>query len=296
MKVPKKAIARTLSAIAVAVSAVVALSACSREAQQGFLAGSPGTTDHWDMVAGMWKTSWIVLLCVGVIVWGLIIFCVIVYRRRKGDTGYPVQLRYNMPIEILYTAVPLILVLGFFAVTARDQAVLEARAEPTDTSVLRVEAIGQQWTWQFNYTADNAHERPGEQAHDAGKKSFDESTLPTLWLPANQRVEITLKSRDVAHSFWVPAFLYKKDTIPGRTNYWTFTPQKIGVYKGKCAELCGEYHSQMLFNVKVVTPAEYRSHIATLKSDGLTGLLGDSLNRNQNVPGNSAPASSETTE
>ena len=79
------------------------------------------------MVAGLWVNSWIVLLAVGVITWGLMGWAAIAYRRRKGQVGLPVQLRYNMPIEIFYTIVPLILVIGFFAFTARDQTILETQ-------------------------------------------------------------------------------------------------------------------------------------------------------------------------
>lgn len=284
---PRKAIGRVLGTLAVGLTATLALSACSsKELKQGYLPGSPDTTDQWNMIAGLWTTSWIILLVIGVIVWGLTIFAVIAFRRRKGETGYPVQLRYNMPLEILYTIVPFILIIGFYWVTAHDQASIPAQASATDSKVLKVQAIAEQWTWQFNYTSNDAHERPGVMGIGVGKKDFDESTLPTLYLPAGQRVEVKLTSRDVDHSFWVPAFLYKKDTIPGHTNYWTFTPQKEGTYRGKCAELCGEYHSLMLFNVKVVSPEQFQNHIADLKKQGFTGVLSDELNRNANLPGN----------
>ena len=101
----------------------------------GFVEGGTPVTNHTDMVAGLWVNSWIVLLVVGVITWGLMIWAAIAYRRRKGQTGLPVQLRYNMPIEIFYTIVPLILVLGFFAFTARDQTTIETPTEDPDVSI-----------------------------------------------------------------------------------------------------------------------------------------------------------------
>jgi heme/copper-type cytochrome/quinol oxidase subunit 2 len=110
----------------VAVGLVIALAGCSQQQLQGWLPTTPGTTNHVDRVMGLWVTSWIVLLAVGLITWGLIIWAAVVYRRRKGQTGLPVQMRYNMPIEAFYTVVPLILVLGFFAFTARDQAEITA--------------------------------------------------------------------------------------------------------------------------------------------------------------------------
>jgi cytochrome c oxidase subunit 2 len=87
----------------------------------------------------------------------------------------------------------------------------------------------------------------------------------------------------VIHSFWVPAFLQKRDMIPGKTNYIRFTPTKEGTYDGKCAELCGEYHSEMLFRVKVVSEAEFQAHLEELKAAGNTGLLGVEYDRNPNL-------------
>jgi cytochrome c oxidase subunit 2 len=80
--------------------------------------------------------------------------------------------------------------------------------------------------------------------------------------------------------------LYKKDTFPGKTNYMYFTPQREGTYQGKCAELCGEYHSMMLFNVKVVSRAEFDAQMAALAAKGNTGQLDSSYDRNLNLPGN----------
>ena len=99
----------------------------------------------------------------------------------------------------------------------------------------------------------------------------------------NRSVELQLNARDVIHSFWVPAFLDKKDILPGKTNYMTLTPTALGEYDGKCAELCGEYHSEMLFNVKVVTQAEFDAHLASLKAKGQTGELTEKYDRNPNA-------------
>ena len=93
---------------------------------------------------------------------------------------------------------------------------------------------------------------------------MDKEKLPTLYLPVNKSVDLELNARDVIHSFWVPAFLQKRDMIPGKTNYIRFTPTKEGTYDGKCAELCGEYHSEMLFSVKVVSDAEFQAHLEKL--------------------------------
>ncbi|MET4158176.1 cytochrome c oxidase subunit II [Agromyces sp. PvR057] len=282
------------AAIPIAASLSLVLAGCTTAQLNGFLPGfeegQPPVTNHTERVSGLWVTSWIVLLIVGVITWGLTIWAVIAYRRRKGQTGLPVQLRYNMPIEVFYTIVPLILVLGFFAFTARDQAEIEKRFAADDIDV-QVEVIAKQWAWDFNYVNEDVYS-PGIQGQlddEGADGSLVESEIPTLYLPVGKNVEIELESRDVIHSFWVVDFLYKKDMFPGKTNYMSFVPEREGTYEGKCAELCGEYHSLMLFNVKVVSEAEYEEYIDSLRDLGQEGQLSNEYDRNQNLPGTGAP-------
>jgi len=285
---------RRLRWVAIPVAALlsVVLAGCTQDQLQGWLPTEPGTTNNVDRVIGLWVTSWIVLLIVGVITWGLTIWAIVVYRRRKGQTGLPVQLRYNMPIEIFYTIVPLILVLGFFAFTARDQSEIEAKYDSPD---VKIQVFGKQWAWDFNYVDENVYS-PGIQGQadpDDANGSLVESEIPVLYLPVGKKVEIELQSRDVIHSFWVIDFLYKKDMLPGKTNYMYVTPEREGTFSGKCAELCGEYHSMMLFNVKVVSQQEYDDYIQSLKDAGQEGQLGPEYNRNQNLPGVGTPAHEE---
>ena len=115
--------------------------------------------------------------------------------------------------------------------------------------------------------------------------------LPTLVLPVDQKVTIHLQSRDVIHSFWIIDFLYKKDMYIGKDNYWSFTPTRVGEYDGKCAELCGQYHSMMLFKVKVVEQAEYDAYLDGLRDAGQTGDINEAYNRLQNLPGTGASES-----
>ena len=269
----------------------MALAGCSPTELNGFLPGfvEDGTaaTNQTERVSGLWVNSWIVLLVVGVITWGLMAWAAIAYRRRKGQTGLPVQMRYNMPIEIFYTIVPLILVIGFFAFTARDQTILETQTEDPDVSIV---AIGKQWSWDFQYDGESDDDTVwsmGVQAQ-TDEQGTVTSELPKLVLPVDKTVKIKLQSRDVIHSFWIIDFLYKKDMYIGRDNYWSFTPTREGEYAGKCAELCGEYHSMMLFNVEVVSEAEYEDYLDTLREAGQTGDINDEYDRLQNLPGTGA--------
>ena len=230
-------------------------------------------TENGEHVTSLWNGAWIAALTVGVLVWGLILWCVVAYRRKKDDTELPVQLRYNVPMEILYTIVPVFMIAVLFYYTARDEATLLDTSKEPDVVV---NVVGKKWSWDFNYVNEDTYET-GIQGDLAGQRGV-EKDLPTLYLPVDERVEFVLTSRDVIHSFWVPAFLQKLDMIPGRVNKFQVVPTETGDFKGKCAELCGAYHSRMLFNVKVVDRQTYDAHIAELKAKGNTGQLDNSLN------------------
>lgn len=262
------------AAIPLAGLGVAALAGCTQQQQLGWLPTEPGLTDNVDSVIGLWVNSWIVLLLVGVVTWGLILWAMIAYRRRKGQTGLPVQLRYNMPVEIFYTVVPLILVLGFFVSTVRVQVPLEDQETPD----LTVQVYAKQWAWSFVYADDNVYYQ-GIQAQENPDGTVNNEQLPRLVLPVDQTVRFEITSRDVIHSFWIIEFLYKKDAIPGKWNYMTVTPQEIGTYRGKCAELCGQYHSLMLFEVDVVSQEDYDAYIQSLRDAGNVGDLPGDLNR-----------------
>jgi cytochrome c oxidase subunit II len=275
----------------IGLAVAVVLAGCTTEQLRGWMPGDePGITNHTDGVTALWVNSWIVLLAVGVITWGLIIWAAIAYRRRKGQSGLPVQLRYNMPIEIFYTVVPFILVIGFFAFTAREQTSIESKIDPD----VQIEVYGKRWAWDFNYTTDDVYFQSNQARTDDGDRGdIIDETIPTLYLPVDRKVEIKIESRDVIHSFWIIDFLYKKDMIPAKSNYMYFIPQKEGVYQGKCAELCGEYHSLMLFQVAVVSQDEYDARMEELRDAGNTGDVNDEYNTNTNLPGTGSGTDSE---
>ena len=260
------------------MTCVVALSGCDESARRGFL--PQGVTDQSGRITTLWNGSWIAALGVGALVWGLILWCVVAYRRKKHDVGLPEQLRYNVPIEILYTVVPLFMIMALFYYTARDESVLLDTSQKPDVTI---NVVGKQWSWDFNYVEANTFDS-GVQAELTGKPGVA-ATLPALYLPVNKQVEFVLTARDVIHSFWVPQFLFKLDMIPGRVNRFQLRPTEIGTFQGKCAELCGSFHSQMLFQVKVVTQADYEAHLAELKAKGNIGQLDNSLNRSKIEPG-----------
>ena len=124
----------------------LALTGCAGRVEDGLL--PRGVTQGAERVTNLWVGSWIAALLVGALVWGLIIWCVVAYRRRKDDDGtLPVQLRYNVPLEILYTVVPVFMIAVLFFYTQRDEAVLlDTSAKPD----VVVNVVGKQWCWDFN--------------------------------------------------------------------------------------------------------------------------------------------------
>jgi cytochrome c oxidase subunit 2 len=268
---------RTWTTASLAVLTALTLSGCQGSFKDGFL--PKAVTEGGVTVTDLWVSSWIAALAVGVLVWGLILWCAVAYRRRKDDTSLPVQLRYNVPMEILYTVVPVFMIAVLFAYTARDETELLDTSKHPDVVI---NVVAKKWSWDFNYVNENTFET-GTQAELTGKPGVEQS-LPTLYLPVGKRVEFVLTARDVIHSFWVPAFLQKLDMIPGKVNRFQVVTTQTGEFKGKCAELCGAYHSQMLFNVKVVDQGAYDQRMADLKAKGNVGQLDNTLNPEKVMP------------
>ena len=237
--------------VALSGLALLTLTACSSDELPTFAMPERDATNHATTILSLWQGSWIAALAVGAITWGLILWPVVAFRRKRGESGLPAQTRYNLPVEVLYTVVPFIAVAVFFYFTARDEeAIMEVSANPDH----RITVTGIQWSWQFTYTSDGGAQTTGTP----GKP-------PTLVLPEGESVQFRLVSDDVIHSFWVPAFLFKMDVIPGQPNTFEIVPTKEGSFDGRCAELCGQDHARMLFNVDVDPPAEYDQRIAELK-------------------------------
>lgn len=269
---PRTATRRRVKAAALGLGAlVVTLTASACTANQAFFMDLPDpATKEGAITQNLWQGSWIAAWAVGLFTWGLMLWAAIAYRRRhKSDV--PEQTKYNLPIEILYTVVPLIMILGLFWFTARDQSEILALKNDQDQTV---NVVGFRWNWAFNYL-------------DAGAYAVGTPDLPAeLVLPVNEKIRFELTSPDVIHSFWVPAFLFKMDIIPGKTNAFELTPDKLGTYVGKCAELCGVDHARMLFTVRVVERAEFDQYIADLKAKGQGGLLDTGMSTDEGqMPG-----------
>lgn len=247
----------------VVIGALVGLSGCSGQWAR-FGLPEPAS-EQAPYIGNLWIGFWIAALVVGALMWGLILWAVLRYRSKGNEDKAPRQTTYHLPLEILYTLVPFLIIGVLFLYTIRaSDAVLDQSKDPDVT----VDVIGQKWSWTFNYR--------GKDDPDVGVDAHERGTLekiPDLYLPVGKRVRFNLESADVIHSFWVPSFYFKMDVIPGHPNSFDVTPNKVGVYDGKCAELCGEMHAAMIFKIHIVEEAEYNEYVKQLAADGNEGLV-----------------------
>jgi cytochrome c oxidase subunit II len=251
------------------VGALLLLTGCSAQQRHewaNFAMPDPAT-EQADHIFNLWRWAWVAALITGAIVWGLIFWSVWRYRRRDDDE-VPIQTRYNLPLEIFYTVAPVVMVVVFFYWTVNVQNAVLQDTEQDHT----INVVGQQWSWTFNYTGEEAV--GGTNVYTSGTGSEP----PTLVLPVDETVEFKLYSPDVIHSFGIPGFLMRMDVVPGRENHYEVTPTTVGDYRGKCYELCGAYHSRMLFDVKVVSREDFDQYLQGLQEAGFesdTPLLGN---------------------
>lgn len=237
-------------------AALLLLGGCAENDRPRLGFPTPATEEAPRMLL-LWQGTWLAAILVGIAVWGLILWACM-FHRKKTEDEIPIQTRYNLPIEVLYTIVPLVIISVLFYFTERDQSVILDNDRAED---MTIQVVGKQWSWQFNYVEDEVYE------------TGTPAKRPELWLPVDNLVRFELSSPDVIHSFWIPAFLFKLDVIPGRVNAFELTPNKIGRFAGKCAELCGIDHSRMFFDVVVVSEADYQAHVEDLRDAGQTGAL-----------------------
>jgi cytochrome c oxidase subunit 2 len=210
--------------------------------------GAPNSASkQGDDVLSLWQGFFIAAMAVGAIVLGLITFTVIRYRRR--DDNVPNQKAEHIPLEILYTVTPIVIVAVLFAVSVVTE---QHVTKTSDHSAVTVNVTGFQWGWKFEY--------PDQRVTVIG--TAEQPPHPELVLPVNEITQLHLTTTDVNHSFWVPSFLNKRDLIAGVDNTIDVTPTAIGVYDGRCAEYCGLDHWRMDFTVRVVSQTDFDQWVA----------------------------------
>ena len=249
--------ARTFRALAAGVGAVIGgltLSGCSLESSQLSGMGYPhGVSSVNDISLSLWQYAWITAGVVGVFTLILILWPAVFHRKSRAKSEFPKQTQYNIPIEVIYTVIPFIIIAVLFYFTAQKESKIVDLTTPAQHEI-SVEGI--QWSWQFAYP-------------EAGKGAVVTGTPenpPTLYLPQGESVRFTITSNDVVHGFWIPAFMIQIQNLPDRVNHIQFTANELGEFPGRCNILCGRNHTQMIFKVKVVTPEQYQTYLQTFKA------------------------------
>jgi cytochrome c oxidase subunit 2 len=235
--------------LALVAPLLLGLTSCAKVSGLGYTEGLSSVNDT---SLPLWQTEWITAGIVGVFTAGLILWASIFHRKKNDE--FPKQTQYHIPIEVAYTIIPFIIVAVLFAYTARDESRITNKSPIGVMHDIKVN--GMQWSWQFTYPEAGPH------ATITGTPQ----QRPVLYLPQGERVRLDLTSSDVVHGFWIPAFMIQLQNLPGVTNHLEFTANKRGDFPGRCNILCGRDHSLMQFTVRVVTSAQYRDYITTLKA------------------------------
>lgn len=232
------------------LGAVIALmtSGCSFEEAIRF--GWPvGVTPESALMRELWTWSAIAALIVGALVWGATAWTVTFHRRKADASELPRQFQYNLPLELVLTVIPLIIVAVLFYFTVVVQNVVD---RPATGNELNVNVTAFQWNWEFQYP--EARNALGAPVATIGTTE----EVPLLVLPTDRPISFTQQSEDVIHSFWIPEFLFKRDVFPSpekndQKNTWVIEKiERPGSFVGRCAEYCGSYHSMMNFEVRAL--------------------------------------------
>ena len=231
---PKRRFRRIRSLLLLPVAAI-ALSGCTVPSFYGF----KGDTTQGRSTFHLWQGFNIAAFIIGGFVILLILYAVLRYRRTSDVI--PKQTQYHIPLELLYTIVPIIIVFALFAATVVVEN--KVTAEPKSTVTVNVNAF--KWGWRFAY--------PGTNALIVGQTT----QAPEFEIPVGTNVHFNLTSSDVVHGFYIRGFNFSRYALPGVTNTFNFDALSPGTYFGQCSQLCGLLHSLMFFRVKVVSPSAF---------------------------------------
>ncbi|MDQ1402355.1 MAG: cytochrome c oxidase subunit [Actinomycetota bacterium] len=189
-----------------------------------------------------------------VLVQGLVIYAAIRFRRRSDDEA-PVQVHGSAKLELTWTVVPAVLLLGVGIFTLANLFFLDQ--QPKGPDVVQVDVIGHQWWWEFKYP------------------QYKITTANELHIPAGKKVAIKMTSTDVIHSFWPPKLAGKVDVIPGRTNHMVIEADAPGNFFGQCAEFCGLSHANMRLRVIADSQADFDTWVADQTTAAALPVTGD---------------------
>ncbi|RAV32745.1 aa3-type cytochrome oxidase subunit II [Corynebacterium heidelbergense] len=272
-----------------------------------------GVTPEAKQMGNFWVWVWVAAWIIGIIMWVLLFYVVARYsskaRSKRGDNNeFPRQTGYNVPLELVLTTLPVLIVMGLFFFNVQSQE--QATALDKDPKV-RVDVTAYQWNWKFGYSEvdgsvmggskyigeDKVAQAKADESRDQAKQvnpegetipgpihgkskenysylRFDQietlgstEEVPVLVLPTNTAIQFDLASADVSHAFWVPEFLFKRDVYAhpeanhSERRFQISEINREGAFVGRCAEMCGTYHSMMNFEIRAVSPEKFRDYM-----------------------------------
>nr|WP_246858111.1 cytochrome c oxidase subunit II [Corynebacterium sp. sy017] len=294
-----------------------ALAGCDVEAPGGLLGeilafGWPkGITPEATAMYNFWSWVWVAAWIIGFIMWGLFIYGMLAWNAKRakkaGKDEFPRQTQYNVPLELVLTIVPIIIVMALFFFTVQTEDKVNALNKNPEVTV---DVTGYQWNWKFGYQHVAAELSPTGSDYDGvdqerqaqaeaskvdpngdnpinGRSKNDTSYLrfnlietlgtseevPVLVLPSQTPIQFDLASNDVSHAFWVPEFLFKRDVYSHpeenkqERRFQIEKIEKEGAFVGRCAEMCGTYHSMMNFEIRVVSPEKFKEYLKIRHDD-----------------------------
>ncbi|AEG82060.1 MULTISPECIES: cytochrome c oxidase subunit II [Corynebacterium] len=293
------------------------LAGCDVDAPGGVLGkalafGWPeGVTPEATSMYNFWVWVWVAAWIIGFIMWGLFIYGMFAWSAKRakkaGKDEFPRQTQYNIPLELVLTIIPIVIVMGLFFFTVQTQDKVTAMDKDPKVTV---DVTAYQWNWKFGYSDIAAELSPTgaeykgvDEARQAaaeaskvdpngknpinGMSKTDTSYLhfnkietlgtseeiPVLVLPSDTAIQFDLASADVSHAFWVPEFLFKRDVYnhpeqnKQQRRFQIEKIEKTGAFVGRCAEMCGTYHAMMNFEIRVVTPEKFKQYISFRNSN-----------------------------
>lgn len=223
---------------------VLVLAACGREDLSALNPQGPVAQEQFDLM----MLAIIIMSVVMIVVFALTIYAIVRFRRRKGDNTIPKQVEGNHKLEIIWTVIPIVLLVILGSATLKSVFSL-SKDYSNDPDAIKVIVTSHQFWWEFEYP------------------ELGITTAQELIIPTGKTIAIETKSADVIHSFWIPALAGKIDSNPSaNVNRMFFSAPKEGVYLGKCAELCGPSHALMDFKVKSVNPSSFERWVAAIQT------------------------------
>ena len=203
-----------------------------------------------------------IIVAISVFVLGLLFW--VAFRYRKSANPVPSTTSHNTLIEVIWTLVPVLILVG---ISIPSIGLLAAQYKPVGKNAVTIKATGNQWFWSYTYPDHGDFEIVSNMLTDEQAKASGQPRLLAvdnrIVVPVGVPIRVLTTSNDVIHSFAVPAFWTKMDAVPGRINETSFTVEKPGVYYGQCSELCGARHGFMPIAVEAVPAAQFAQWIAS---------------------------------